>query len=401
MAGIGLTSPASPPAVPPRRRRRGWHSLAARRLAYQVVAVGAVVALFAYLFGNAADALRRQGIASGFDYLWTEAGFGIGEGLISFSPSDNYLRAFLVGLGNTFKVSVVAVLAATAIGFVVGLMRLSANLGVANLAGAYVELFRNTPQLLQIILWYWLITRLPGPRQALSLAPGLWLSNRGVAFAWPASHPGWTVAGLALLAAVVLSVLAWLWAGRRQRATGRRPRLGWPVAAMLIGLPVLGWLAGGMPTAIDQPVLRGFNFRGGGSFSPEFTALFLGLSLYIGAFIAEIVRSGLQSVGRGQIDAALSLGLARGQIYRLILLPQAMRVMVPPACAQYVSLVKNSSLAVAIGYPEIVNVSNTTLGQTGHVVEAIVMMSAVYLAISFVISALMNWYNRAVLIKER
>lgn len=398
MADTGLSLPALPP---PKPRRRGWHSLAARRWAYQAIVVGAVVVLLAYLLSNAADALRRQGIASGFGYLWTEAGFGISEGLIAFSPADTYLRAFLVGLGNTFKVSIVAILLATAIGFFVGLMRLSPNLGVAKLGAAYVELFRNTPQLLQIILWYWLITRLPGPRQALEPIAGVWLSNRGLVFPWLASNPGWTWVGASLALAIAASVLLSLWARWRQARTGRQPHAGWAMAVLLVGLPLLGWSLGGMPGAIETPVLRGFNFRGGGAFSPEFTALFLGLSLYTSAFIAEIVRSGLQSVGRGQVDAARSLGLRRGAIYRLILLPQAMRVMVPPAAAQYVSLVKNSSLAVAIGYPEIVNISNTTLGQTGHVVEAIVMMSAVYLAISLVIAALMNWYNRSVLIRER
>jgi len=399
MADTGLSLPRPPPARP--RRRAGWYSLAARRIAYQVVAVGLVVGLLYYLLDNAADALRRQGIASGFGYLWTEAGFGISEGLIEFSASDTYLRAFLVGLGNTFKVSVVGIVAATLIGLAVGLMRLSPNLGVAKLGAAYVELFRNTPQLLQIILWYWLITRLPGPRQALELLPGAWISNRGIVFPWPAPHPGWAWAGIALALAVAVSLALAFWAKRRQALTGRRPRLDVAVAALLVAGPALGWIAGGAPTAIETPTLRGFNFRGGGGFSPEFTALFLGLSLYTGAFIAEIVRSGLQSVGRGQVDAARALGLRRGQIYRLILLPQAMRVMVPPAAAQFVSLVKNSSLAVAIGYPEIVNVSNTTLGQTGHVVEAIVMMSAVYLAISLSIAAAMNWYNRTVLIQER
>lgn len=397
MADAGL----SLPKLPSRRKRGGWYSLRTRQIVYQVLAVATVVGLLGYFLGNAADALRRQGIASGFGYLWTEAGFGIGEGLIAFSPSDTYLRAFLVGLGNTFKVAVFAIVASTGIGLAVGLMRLSPNLGVAKLGAVYVELFRNTPQLLQIILWYWLITRLPGPRQALSLVPGVWLSNRGLVHPWPAAHPGWAWAGYAFVAAILAGIALAVWTRRHQARTGRRPPLGRLVAALLLGLPILGWALGGMPTAIEQPALRGLNFRGGATLSPEFTALFLGLSLYTGAFIAEIVRGGILSVGRGQIDAGRSLGLGRGQLYRLILLPQAMRVIVPPTAAQFVSLVKNSSLAVAIGYPEIVNVSNTTLGQTGHVVEAIVLMSTVYIAISLAIAALMNWFNRAVLIKER
>ena len=334
----------------------------------QVVVVGLVVALFAWFAINAMDALDRRGISTGFDHLGAEAGFGIGEGMIAFSPADTYGRAFLVGLLNTFKVSIVSIVAATVLGVVLGFMRLSPNLGVAKLAAAYVELFRNTPQLLQIIFWYWLITRLPGPRQALRPFEGLFVSNRGIQLAWPVAHPGWSW-GLWALAVGIAVALAWTWwAGRTHRRTGRRPPVILPNTLLVLGLPLAAWGLAGAPMALDHPVQRGFNLVGGIILSPEFTALFLGLSLYIAAFIAEIVRSGLQAVPRGQVDAARSLGLSRSQIYRLVLIPQALRVMVPPLAAQYVSLVKNSSLAVAIGYPDLVNISNTTINQTGHVV---------------------------------
>ena len=383
----------------PGPRRAGaslWRNARLRGLVQQAVIVAVVVGGLGYFAWNASDALQRQGIAGGFSYLSQEAGFAIGESPIAFEPSDTYLRAFFAGLLNTLKVSALAIVGATVIGIVVGLMRLSPNWGVAKLAQAYVEVFRNTPQLLQMILWYWVMTRLPGPRAAYEPLPGLFLSNRGIQVPWLAADPGWSVvvfgglglAALALVAAIVI----------RQRWRGYRLPLGLPGSLVL--LPFAGalvlWLVMGAPVAIDWPAVRGLNFRGGVSLSPEFTALFLSLSLYIAAFVAEIVRSGIQSLGRGQIDAGRALGLKRGQIYRLILIPQALRVMIPPLAAQYVSLVKNSSLAVAIGYPDVVNVSNTMLVQSGHVVEAIAMMSAVYLVISLVIAVVMNWFNRAI-----
>lgn len=383
---------------------RGWsilHSRRVRAVAAQSLALGVVVAIFAFFALNAGAALRARGIATGFGYLADEAGFGIGEGLISFAPSDTYGRAFVVGLLNTLRISLVAIVAATLIGLVLGLMRLSSNRAVAGLATVYVEVFRNIPQLLQIVFWYAVVTRLPGPRQAFPLGGEAFLSNRGFVLPWPAAHEGYAWAVLGLLAGVALALLLRRWAASAQARTGRlQPTHGLPLA-LIVGLPLAAWWIAGAPTAWEQPVLRGLNFRGGLTLSPEFIALFLGLSLYTAAFIAEIVRGGIEAVHRGQVEAARSLGLAPGQISRLILIPQALRVIVPPAAGQYVSLAKSSSLAVAIGYPELVSISNTTLNQTGHVVEAIVLMSAVYLAISFGIALVMNAYNRAVAIKER
>jgi general L-amino acid transport system permease protein len=376
-------------AVAPRQRPRP------RDIALQAALLAVLLGAFAWCLGNAADALGRRGIAMGFSYLWEQAGFGIGESAIPFQPSDTYARAFLVGLLNTLKVSAFAIVAATILGVALGLMRLSPNLGARALSGAYVELFRNTPQLLQIIFWYWLITRLPGPRQALRPMEGLLISNRGVMLAWPQPHPAWEMAGWAVLAGFVLAI-GWAVLARRRRW----PVL-WPAIALILVPPLAAWAIGGAPTALEWPAVRGLAIRGGISVSPEFVALFLGLSLYIAAFVAEIVRGGVLSVPKAQVETARALGLKRGQISRLVVMPQALRVMVPPLAAQYVSLVKNSSLAVAIGYPDVVNISNTTLAQTGHVVEAVLLMSAVYLFISLVIGAAMARYNRAVLLQER
>lgn len=373
-----------------------------REAIVQAVVLGAVLALIAFFIANAGAALRARGIASGFGYLSQEAGFGIGESLfLAYAPSDSYLRAFLVGLINTLRVSVLAVIAATVIGVVVGLMRLSSNLGAAKLAAGYVELFRNIPQLLQIVFWYAVMTRLPGPRQALSPGGDIYVSNRGLILPWPTAHDAHVWAFLALVAGIVGAVLITRWGRRIQARTGTGPRVAPYRLALVVGLPLVAWAVAGAPTGFDRPSLRGLNFVGGVTLSPEFVALFLGLSLYTGAFIAEIVRSGIEAVDRGQVEAARSLGLSPGQISRLVLIPQALRVMIPPTAGQYVSLVKSSSLAVAIGYPDLVNISNTTLNQTGHVVEALVLMSGVYLMISFSIAALMNLYNRLVAIKER
>lgn len=391
-------------AMPARRigLDRILHDRRIRDAVLQLLVLASVLGLFGFLIANAAEALRARGIASGFDYLEQEAGFGIGESMfLNYEPSDTYLRAFLVGLINTLRVSLLSVIAATLIGLVFGLMRLSSNLGVAKLAAAYVELFRNTPQLLQIVFWYAVMTRLPGPRQALAPGADIYLSNRGLKLPWPVPHEGFAWAFAALLVGLAGAMLMTRWAQRVQARTGERPAVGHWRAALILGLPVLAWAVAGAPAELERPVLRGLNFRGGITLSPEFIALFLGLALYAGAFIAEIVRSGIQSVSRGQVEAARSLGLDRGQIYRLVLLPQALRVMIPPTAGQYVSLTKSSSLAVVIGYPDLVNISNTTLNQTGHVVEALVLMSVVYLLISFSIAAAMNLYNRAVAIRER
>jgi len=390
-----------PPARPALSLDALWHNVGVRGLIYQALIVVAVLGMFAWMIGNAQYVLAKRGISTGFDFLFREAGFPISQSLIPYATSDSFLRAFAVATLNTLFVSIASVLGATLLGVLIGIGRLSSNWIVARLASAYVELFRNTPQLIQISFWYLLVTRLPPPRQAWSLDGIGFLSNRGLVLAVPAADPAWgwvaLAAGIGVMAAWAL---AWLAAIRRRR-TGRKLPV-WPVGLALgIGMPALAWWAGGGPTGLDVPVLQGFNFRGGVTLPPEFMALFLGLSLYIAAFIAEIVRSGIQAVGRGQIEAARSIGLGSGDLYRRVILPQALRVIVPPAASQYVSLFKNSSLGVAIGYPELFNISNTATTLSGHAIECMLIMAGVYLLISLGIAVVMNIYNHAIRIRER
>ena len=390
-----------PPKRPPLTLDGLWHSLGFRSLLYQAVVIVVVVGAAVYMIGNAQEAMQKRGISTGFGFLGDEAGFAIGESPISQKPSDTYLRAYAAAILNTLKVSAVSVVGATLLGGLIGVARLSSNWLVAKFASAYIELFRNTPQLVQIIFWYTLVTLLPHPRQAFNLFDWAYLSNRGLNMAWPAADPayGWT--GVAFVAACAAAYGIARWADRLRRRTGRAIMAVWWNAGLIAGLPLAAWLIGGAPTAFDVPKLRGFNFVGGVVLSPEFIALLLGLSLYIAAFIAEIVRSGVQSVSRGQIEAARAVGLGRVDLYLKVILPQALRVIVPPATAQYVSLTKNSSLGVAIGYPELFNVNNTIITLSGNTIECIGIMMAVYLTIAFAIAAVMNVYNKAVQIKER
>ncbi len=379
-----------------------WRDARLRGIALQIVFVAAIVAVIGFLAYNTIVNLRRQSIATGFGFLEREAAFGIGESLIAYSPADSYARAFLVGLTNTLYVSALGIVLATIVGTVMGLARLSSNWLIRKLAQVYVETFRNIPLALQLLFWWGLLRQVaPGPREAWELLPGVLVSNRGIVFPVPfenAAH-GW------MLIALVVGVLAtWgvsRWAGARQARTGQQFPTGWLGLALVLGLPLIVFLAAGAPLQLDWPVLRGFNFAGGAGVSPEFAALLIGLVIYTGSFIAEIVRAGILAVSWGQSEAAMALGLRPGQRMRLIVLPQALRVIVPPMTSEYLSLTKNSSLAVIIGYPDLVSIANTTINQTGQAVEGIAMIMAVYLAISLLISLFMNLYNRSVALVER
>ena len=390
---------------PPKRSWFGlteiWNNVGFRNLAYQVLVVGSVLAVAVFMVSNAQDAMERRGISTGFGFLFQEAGFDIGEGLIAFQSTDSFLRAYATAVLNTLKVSVLAIVFATLLGVMLGIARLSSNILISKLSSAYVEVFRNTPQLVQIIFWYTVMTQLPPPKQALSMMDVAFLTNRGFIVPWPADNPAYSWMGVTFVVACIAAVMLLRWADARRRVTGQRIRVFWLNTALLVVAPLVTWIAFGAPTEVSVPELKGFNFVGGLALSPEFLALLLGLSLYIAAFIAEIVRSGIQSVGKGQIEAARAINLTRGDTYRKVILPQALRVIVPPAGAQYVSLVKNSSLGVAIGYPELFNVNNTIITLSGHTVEAIGMMMAIYLSIAFAIAAIINLYNRTVQIKER
>ena len=362
--------------------------------------IGGVVLLGAYLVSNTLANLESRNIATGFGFLWREAGFGVSESPIEYSPADNYARVLLVGLLNTLKVSIIGIVLATVLGTLAGIARLSRNWLVARFATVYVESLRNIPVLLQLFFWYALISEaLPGPRSALNPLPGVFLSGRGLKF----PEPVWQTTHLLMLVALLAGIgAAWSisrWASVRRERTGQLfPSI--QVGVGLIGgLPLLTWVLGGAPIEMNVPELRGFNFEGGFTVTPEFTALLVGLVLYTGTFIAEIVRGGILAVSHGQTEAALALGLSRGQVLRLIILPQALRVIIPPLTSQYLNLTKNSSLAVAIGYPDLVSTANTAINQTGQAVEGIAVIMTVYLTVSLSISAFMNWYNRRIALK--
>ena len=391
-------------AIAASRPDRGprWSDPQIRSVVWQILFVGIVVALVAFLVHNTLVNLRRQNIASGFGFLDREAAFGIGESLIAYSPADTYARAFLVGLLNTLYVSALGIVLATVLGTVMGIARLSSNWLIRKLAQIYVETFRNIPLLLQLFFW-WAMLRVsaPAPRQAWELLPGVLVSNRGFVYPVPTADPVHHWMLLAFVLGIAGAIAVSRWSKRRQALTGAQFPSGWVGVALVVGLPLLVFLAAGMPLELDWPELKGFNFVGGGAVSPEFAALLLGLTVYTGSFIAEIVRAGILAVSWGQSEAASALGLRPGQRMRLIVLPQALRVIVPPMTSEYLSLTKNSSLAVAIGYPDLVSIANTTMNQTGQAVEGIAMIMAVYLAISLVISLFMNLYNRAVALVER
>lgn len=373
-----------------------------RGLFYQVLVIGSVLACAWYFVSNALANLARQSIATGFGFLTRPASFDVAQHLISYSSVSSYFRALQVGLLNTMLVAVVGIVLATILGTAVGILRLSNNWPIARLAAVYVEVARNLPLLLQLFFWYSVVTiSLPGPREALSPVPGVFLSNRGLMLPVPQGGPVWSAMAIALLAGVALSLGARLWARRRQDRTGRPFPIGSATAILILGLPILTWFLGGAPTAMDVPELAGFSFEGGITMSPEFATILLGLVVYTAAFIAEVVRAGILAVNWGQSEAALALGLKRGKILRLVVIPQAFRVIVPQLTSEFLNLTKNSSLAVAVGYPDLVSIANTTINQTGQAIEGIAIIMAVYLTISLLISSFMNWFNARVALMER
>jgi general L-amino acid transport system permease protein len=373
-----------------------------RGIVWQVLLLVAVVVGGWYLFSNTQENLARSNIQVGFDFLSKEAGFEIAESLIPYDATQTYARAFLVGIGNTLYIALIGIILSTILGTVVGIARLSENWLVRKLASSYVEVMRNVPLLLQLLVWYAFFTELlPGVRQAINIGGLVFLSQRGLRYAWPVGHPAYLYAGIAFLIGAVAFGFYRSYARKRQEKTGLQLPLGWPAAVLLIGFPVIGWLIGGAPTELDVPVMSGFDMRGGQNISPEFTALLIGLTTYTAAFIAEVVRGGILAVDKGQTEAAEALGLGAGQRLRLVTLPQALRVIIPPMTSQYLNLTKNSSLAVAIGYPDLVSVANTSMNQTGQAIEAIAILMAVYLVISLMIALLMNIYNSRVRLVER
>jgi general L-amino acid transport system permease protein len=380
--------------------RHWWNNERFRGILYQLLLMLAVVGIGWFLVANTLVNLSARHIATGFGFLGGEAGFGISEHVIDYAPSDSYLRAFEVGLLNTLELSLIGIVLTTLLGVVMGIARLSTNWLVAKLASSYVEAMRNVPVLLLLLFCYSALTvSLPLARNAYSAFDCVFLSNRGLrlpALIWDASA---VAVSTAFLSGLLICGLLARWARHRRDRSGQEFPVTWVGAGLIFGLPLATFLGMGATLSFDVPHLAGFNFVGGSTFSPEFAALLLGLVIYTGAFIAEIVRSGILAVSYGQTEAALALGLSRMQVLRLVVLPQSLRVIIPPLTSQYLNLVKNSPLAVAIGFPDLVSVANTAINQTGQAVEGVSIIMGIYLAISLLLSGLMNWYNKRVALR--
>ena len=398
------SAPPTPPVIKaaPKKRDWSWRSQAFRGLIYQLLTVALLVFAVWWLTSNTLENMRTRGIQSGFGFLNQPAGFDIGETPIEFDSANPYWKAFLVGFLNTLRVAVIGIICTTILGTLIGIGRLSKNFLLRGFCTWYVEIFRNIPVLIQLLTWYFILTTLlPPVSEALHLGPGMYVSKSGMSFPIPVWGLGQLLAGGGL---VLGAIVAWFyrrWARMAFERTGKPRPTFLPSIALMFGFALLGWILGGAPMALEMPEKTEMNVSGGGAVTPEFLAVVIGLTLYTASFVAEIVRSGIQAVAHGQTEAASALGLSRGQLLKLVLLPQAMRVIIPPMTNQYLNLTKNSSLAVAIGYPDLVSISNTTLNQTGRAVECIAIIMAVYLTLSLTTAGIMNWYNSRSAIKER
>jgi general L-amino acid transport system permease protein len=387
----------------PRPRGSVWTDPQVRAWLFQIIAVIAVVALGWFLFQNTQANLEKRGIVSGFGFLGNSAGFGIAQHLIDYTESDSYGRVFVIGLLNTLLVSFIGIVLASILGFILGVARLSPNWLISKLATVYIEIFRNIPPLLQILFWYFAVfLALPGPRQSLDIGETFFLNSRGLYMPAPSPSESFGLFVVVLLATIVGIIALGRWAKKRREATGQIFPLLWTSLALIVVVPGLAVLVGGNPLVWSVPELTGFNFRGGWVMIPELMALTLALTIYTAAFIAENVRSGIMAVSHDQTEAARSLGLRPGITLRLVIIPQALRVIIPPLTSQYLNLAKNSSLAAGIGYPDMVSLfAGTVLNQTGQAIEVIAITMSVYLAISISISLLMNWYNKRIALIER
>ncbi|MBL4693150.1 MAG: amino acid ABC transporter permease [Magnetovibrio sp.] len=380
-----------------------WNDPTFRSIVSQVLAAGVLVWFFYTIFSNTLSNMERQGITTGFAFWNSTAGYGILMSLIDYDSTDTYGRTFFVGLLNTVLISVLGIFFATIIGFIVGVARLSKNWPIAKIATVYVETLRNIPLLLQILFWYNAVLRtLPHPRDSLTLGESIFLNSRGLYLPSPVPGLGFGFVSSAFYLAVVVVFIMVRWANKRQEETGQQFPSFWASVGLLIAFPGVVFLIMGAPMTLDYPALKGFNFQGGIGIIPELLALLWALTFYTATFIAEIVRAGILGVSHGQTEAAHALGLRNGPTLRLVVIPQAMRIIIPPLTSQYLNLAKNSSLATAIGYPDLVAVfMGTTLNQTGQAVEIVGITMAVYLVMSLAISGLMNWFNKRMALSER
>lgn len=372
-----------------------------RGIVIQVAVLLAVAGFIAFITLNTITNLKSAGLATGFGFLEDPAFFDINQPLIEYTSQSSFARALLVGLLNTVLVSVLGIIAATVIGVVAGVLRLSDNWLISRVVTSYVEFTRNVPVLLQIIFWWALLTGLPKVRDSLSLGDVAYLNNRGLRVPSPITEPGFGFVLIALALGLVAAIVIRRWARKRQDMTGQPFPTFWTSLALVIGFPFLVYLALGQPLDWDIPERTRFNFRGGINLTPELIALWIALATYTGAFIAEIVRAGILSVSRGQSEAAFALGLRSNQTMRMIVLPQALRVIIPPLTSQYLNLTKNSSLAIVIGFQDLVSIGGSILNQSGHSLEIVAIWMVIYLSLSLATSAYMNWYNKRIALVER
>jgi general L-amino acid transport system permease protein len=392
------------PKTPQASKTAIWNDPTFRAITFQVLASVAIIWFFWVIFDNTLTNMHNRGITTGFGFLNNTAGFGILMSLIDYDETYTYGRTFFVGLLNTLLVSFLGVICATVIGFIVGVARLSNNWLIGKMAAVYVESLRNVPLLLQIFFWNFAVIQplLPSPKQSYALADMFFLNNRGAYLPKPHFDDRIWLAVVSIFVAIAAIIYMTKWARRRQEETGQPFHTFWAGLGILLGIPAVIYWISGVEFTVDYPVLTGFNMRGGTEIIPELLSLTLALSTYTASFIAEIVRSGILGISHGQTEAARALGLNHGYTLRLVVIPQAMRIIIPPLTSQYLNLVKNSSLATTIGYPDLVGVfMGTTLNQTGQAVEIVGMTLAVYLTISLVISAFMNWWNKHMALVER
>ena len=380
-----------------------WRDKRTRAVIIQVFAMAAIFAVGYWLISNAVGNLARLDKSFGFDFLFSPASYDVNQALIEYDSRMPHHRAALVGILNTALVAFCGIVLATILGFILGVLRLSSNWLVSRITYCYVEMTRNVPLLVQILLWHAIVVHsFPHPKQAIVLAEGWALSNRGLYIPRPVFEPGFWIVLAALAVAVVGAIVFARWAKGVQNATGRIYPVFWVSLAAIVALPILAYLAAGQPISFDMPEMGRFRWTGGLAVLPEFAALWWALSLYTAAFIAEIVRAGIQAVNHGQSEAALSLGLRQGRVLRLVVIPQALRVIIPPLTSQYLNLTKNSSLAIAIGYMDIVaTLGGITLNQSGKEMECMILVLLMYLSFSLLISVLMNWYNKRIALVER
>jgi len=374
---------------------RFWRDRKVRDVLWQVLATVGLIVVVVFFVRNASDNMVKAGIASGFQFLWRDSGIEVPFNITGYKPSDTILALLWTGIVNTLLVSAAAVVVATVVGFTVGLMRLSNNWLLSTLAAVYIEFVRNIPLLFFVLFWYFgVLAALPTPKESYDFLGVAFLNRRGLSIPLPNEVTGFQLALLAIAVLIVVQLGLARWAKARQARTGRDFPT-WMVGFVLCGLlPIAALAVAGAATSWDVPTLRGFNYRGGFVLVPEFVALFMALSTYTAGFIAEVVRGGIQSVRQGQIDAARALGLTPGRVVRLVVIPQAMPVIIPPITSQYLNLIKNSSLGAAIAYPEIVAVfMGSALVATGQAIEIIAITLGIYLTIGLAVSAFMNWYN--------